>query len=412
MLVLGAIFATAAYPVHGDPHKMFWWLTVTRGAIGVGVGGEYPASSTATSEAANEMFSARNRSSIFILVTNLLLALGGPFAIIVFLIILSATTYDNTNSKHAQRDLWITWRICFGFGVLLPLAIFGFRMRMITSKLFRENAMRRKVPYLLVARKYWLRFIGTAGVWFLYDFVTFPNGLFSNTIISQIDPKMTLLRSGEWQLLLAFLGIPGCLIGAWLVRRIGGRNLLIVGFSGYIVIGLVVGCAFTKLDTPHLVALLVVLYGLMMSMGNLGPGNACGLVASESYPTPLRGTMYGLSAAFGKAGAAVGTATFQRIQDHIGKRWTFIIAAIVGALGVLVAFFCVVDSTRVDLGAEDLRWIEYLKEQGWEGEMGDGSEGKKHINEEASKAAIPVYDVENKPPPMEATLPHIGGITL
>ena len=44
--------------------------------------------------------------------------------------------------------------------------------------------------------------------------------------------------------------------------------------------------------------------------------------------------------------------------------------------------------------------------------MGDGSEGKKHINEEASKAAIPVYDVENKPPPMEATLPHIGGITL
>lgn len=44
--------------------------------------------------------------------------------------------------------------------------------------------------------------------------------------------------------------------------------------------------------------------------------------------------------------------------------------------------------------------------------MDDGSEGKKHINEEANKAAIHIYDVENKPPPTEATLPHIGGITL
>ena len=78
--------------------------------------------------------------------------------------------------------------------------------------------------------------------------------------------------------------------------------------------------------------------GLMQSFGNLGPARrtvvtqssltgpgrhawTCELshyllaltaqLSSECYATPVRGTLYGFSAAFGKAGAAIGTQCFK-----------------------------------------------------------------------------------------------------
>lgn len=64
----------------------------------------------------------------------------------------------------------------------------------------------------------------------------------------------------------------------------------------------------------------------------------------------------GLSAAIGKAGAAVGTQVFQPIEDGLGQRWTFIIAAIVGVVGILVTYFFVPNLTGDDLAIEDERF--------------------------------------------------------
>ena len=61
--------------------------------------------------------------------------------------------------------------------------------------------------------------------------------------------------------------------------------------------------------------LLVVLYGVFNAFGEMGPGVATFLCASESFPKPLRGHYLGLAAAVGKAGAAIGTQVFTPIQD-------------------------------------------------------------------------------------------------
>jgi nitrate/nitrite transporter NarK len=58
----------------------------------------------------------------------------------------------------------------------------------------------------------------------------------------------------------------------------------------------------------------------MLSFGNFGPGNLLGIISTESYPTAVRGTCYGLSAALGKTGAAVGTQVFQPLEDNLGVR--------------------------------------------------------------------------------------------
>lgn len=291
----------------------------------------------------------------------------------VFLIVLSAA-----GGNHLET----VWRVCFGIGILLPLTVFFFRLRMLSSKLYRKGAIKSRVPYWLVAKRYWRTLIGTCGAWFLYDFVTFPNGVFSGTIISSVIHDGDIKKTAEWQLLLGAISLPGVVVGAWLCNRLGRRNTMILGFSGYLVFGLIIGLAYNKIT--KIIPLFIIFYGLMQSFGNLGPGNMLGLTSSESYATAIRGTCYGLSAAIGKTGAAVGTQAFTPIQTNLGKNWTFIIAAICGVTGVLVTYLCIPDMTGIDLAEEDTKFMQYLADHGWEGDVGEDSE-KELVSERISE---------------------------
>lgn len=95
-----------------------------------------------------------------------------------------------------------------------------------------------------------------------------------------------------------------------------------------------------------------------------------GLTSSESFATPIRGTCYGISAAIGKVGAVVGTKTFTPIQDRLGENWTFIIAAICGLAGIICALLFIPQLKDDDLMREDIRFKNYLVEQGWNGTFG------------------------------------------
>lgn len=146
--------------------------------------GEYPASSTSASEAANQ-HSLKFRGPLFILVTNLPLSFGTPLAVIVFLIVFSACNQSHFSTVWVWYSVYLTtctsilrtlsltlWqRVCFGIGCILPLSVLYFRLKMLNSVLYRRGAIKRKVPYRLVFSYYWRSLIGTCGAWFLYDFV-------------------------------------------------------------------------------------------------------------------------------------------------------------------------------------------------------------------------------------------------
>ncbi|KAI0286985.1 MFS general substrate transporter [Russula aff. rugulosa BPL654] len=318
LIVLGATLGTAARGYHDSAKGLFWFLTFARGITGIGVGGEYPASSTSASEAANEQMLSRRGPGR--------LLFGGPLASSVFLIVLSIA---------GESHLHTVWRVCFGVGIL-------FHSPMLSSKLYRKGAIKKRVPYYLVLKCYWRSLIGTCGAWFLYDFVTFPNGVFSGTIISSVIHDNDIKKTAEWQLLLSSIALPGVFIGALLCNPLGRRNTMILGFSGYLIFGLIIGLAYERIT--KIIPLFVVL---------------------------TSGTCYGLSAAVGKAGAAIGTQVFTPIQNNLGKRWTFIIAAICGVAGITVTYFFVPDKTGVDLAEEDARFMEYLERNGWEGTVGE-----------------------------------------
>lgn len=145
-----------------------------------------------------------------------------------------------------------------------------------------------------------LQLIGTCGVWFIYDFVVYkssplcffarraqdltflvsryllPNGVFSGAVIANIvkeTGKEKIRKTAEWQLLLSTIALPGCIVGALLVNKLGRRNLselpdpsiprrllvvlitpslptVILGFTGYLIIGLIVGIAYPQRECP------------------------------------------------------------------------------------------------------------------------------------------------------------------
>lgn len=364
LIVVGGIMATAA---HGKTTEgMFWMLVVSRGVMGFGSGGEYPAASTSASEAANEVHLRKKRGAIFVLCTNLPLSFGNPFCVIVFLIVYAAVGFKG-------QHLSTVWRVCMGIGCIWPLSVFYFRLKMAQPRLYTKSAIKKSVPYWLILKFYWRTIIGTAGTWFIYDFVVFPNGVFSGSIIATIikpDEPDKLLKTAEWQLLIGAIGLPGVFIGAWLCenRVLGRKYTMMIGFALWIIVGLVIGCAYTPLKRST--GAFVFMYGMLASSGNLGPGNMLGLVSSEAYATAVRGTLYGFSAAVGKAGAAVGTQVFKPIQGNLGDRWTFIIAAILGLCGVVVTFFFIPRLNGEDLEEEDVRFKMFLRAHGWEGDFG------------------------------------------
>lgn len=191
----------------------------------------------------------------------------------------------------------------------------------------------------------------------------------SSVIINSIVPDHNVRIVAVWQLILALLAVPGTILGAYLCNKIGRRWTGIAGFAGYVVLGFILGGCYSRLTTNCIPAF-VVLYGLLQSLGHMGPGATIGLMSVESYPTAVRGMGYGISAAFGKAGAAVGTQVFTPIQDAAGPSATFYVAGAVGIIGMAIYWF-LPEGRDFDLAEEDERFEAYLRERGWKGCIGD-----------------------------------------
>lgn len=291
--------------------------------------------------------------------------LASPILQIVYLICLVASS----------NNLTITFHAIYGIATVLPVIIIVLRMFMVDSTLFHNsNFTKQRRPfrlYVLLARRYWWRIFTTSLAFFLYDFINFPNSIMSSTIIASLVKDNDIRKTAIWQVVLAFLPVPGVMIGVWLTNAIGRRNTGILGFAGYMVLGFIIGGTYSKLSKN--IAAFVVLYGLLQAFGHMGPGATIGLISTESFPTAMRGMGYGTATAFGRTGAAVGTECFTPLQEAAGSSSTFYLAGGVAVVGILV--YCLLpESSRLDLAQEDRELEEFLAEQGYTMEKNNVSE--------------------------------------
>jgi MFS family permease len=147
-----------------------------------------------------------------------------------------------------------------------------------------------------------------------------------------------------------------------------------LGFGIQALLGFILGGALGSIQ--KILPLFIVLYGIFLTLGEVGPGATIVLTSSESFPTSIRGQCLGLIAAFGKAGAAIGTAVFTPIlasygsSVYKGNQAVFLIGSGFAAAGALTSWFIIPDiSNRLE--NEDDAWKAYLEENGYDIQWGD-----------------------------------------
>jgi MFS family permease len=150
--------------------------------------------------------------------------------------------------------------------------------------------------------------------------------------------------------------------------KIGRKQNMTFGFMIWSIWGFILGGALHEIQSVF--PLFVVMYGIFMALGEMGPGVSTFLCAAETFPTPLRGHFLGLAAAVGKAGASVGTEVFAPIQNSFdstakGQQAVFLIASAFTVVGGLISWFLIPDMSR-DLETEDARFKAYLEENGYD----------------------------------------------
>ncbi|CAO3628423.1 unnamed protein product [Cunninghamella blakesleeana] len=351
LVIVGAALSAASSPT-SNPEGLLWMMVVARGLLGVGVGGEYPCSSVSAGESADEV-APGSRGKLYIMVTNFVIDLGYVVSAIVPVILLAIfkTNYE------------VIWRLALALGIIPPLSVLYFRLKMGDSKSFKKNAMKKRVPYLLILKRYWHRLFFVSLVWFIYDFISYPNGVFSSVIINTVAPDAPMIVTSAWNILLYFFYLPGSLTGAFLVDRLGRKKTLCLGLFSLGICGFIVGGAYDPL-TKNCFPLFIILYGLFLALAEMGPGNTIGLIAMESYPTAVRGTCYGIAAAIGKVGATVGTVAFAPMKENLGVRGPFLVGSGIAIVTAFIAWFTIKDV--ISLEDEDAAFKAYLESEGYD----------------------------------------------
>jgi MFS family permease len=129
ILALFAALGAGSYGYKGSIQGMFAALSAYRFLVGVGIGGEYPAGSVACSEASGEL-KRGTRNRWFIMFTNVMIDWGfviGAFVPYLLVVICS--------DKHLRA----AWRISLGLGVVPPLLLLAFRLKLKEPAEFQKS---------------------------------------------------------------------------------------------------------------------------------------------------------------------------------------------------------------------------------------------------------------------------------
>ncbi|KAI5296117.1 hypothetical protein KEM52_005578 [Ascosphaera acerosa] len=361
ILILFAILCTASYGAGGSIEGMLAALTAYRFFLGIGIGGEYPAGSVACAESTGELKEG-HRNRWFVLFTNFQIDFGFVVSAIVPMIVVLITT---------ENHLRLAWRIMLGLGVIPPLSLLYLRFKLNEPEEFNKERL-HKYPLWLIIKLYWWRLLCVSFVWFVYDFSAYSFGIYSSAWLSIVlSADAPMWKSFGWNTVVNLFYIPGSFLGAFVSDFIGPKKTIAIGVGLQGIIGFIMAGCYRWLDTPKNVGAFVVVYGIFLALGEFGPGDNLGLVASKSCATGIRGQYYGIAAAIGKVGAFVGTYVFPVIQKRApnpiraGQDPFFVSSSLcIASCIVVLLFFPNIGQDTITY--EDARFRQYLASHGYD----------------------------------------------
>ncbi|MHB2028379.1 MAG: MFS transporter [Acidimicrobiales bacterium] len=353
ILVLGAILCAFAWN--------FTSLLIFRLIVGYGVGGDYATSAVITAEYSNRKSRGRLVGSVFAMQGLGLLA--GPAIASIFL--------------GVGVPNGIAWRLMLGLGAIPAASVIYLRRKIRETPRYTmsqgdmsttattvawvtgepttvENAPVREVaPHAdsvapsalpvtgaggetrrvrLTSKPYLLRLIGTAGSWFLLDVAFYGNSVSSPLILKLLQPTGTLLDHTLISLVIfAVAAFPGYWAAVFLMDRLGRKR---IQWQGFVVMALAFALIWVIPDGATALGVFLPLFAISYFFTEFGPNMTTFVFPSEVFPTSVRGTGDGISAACGKLGAFMGALMVPHLLTSVGIRGVMGIMAAVSLVGV------------------------------------------------------------------------------
>lgn len=327
-------------------------LLIFRFLLGIGIGADYPISSTYVSEFMPKKIRGRMLSGAFSFQ-----ALGALFGAAVGLAILML---------HPSPD---AWRYMLAVGVIPAIIVMILRTsvpesprwylaqgkvekageiaRKLTGKVAgitaqAETQLRYKV---LFSREYIRRTILATVPWFLMDIGLYGIGVFTPTILAVMAftghgsfiHKDILSTQGA--VFLDIFLVVGFALSILLIERWGRIRLQWLGFLGMTVAMVLLALVgVPKGASGGTVVLVFIGFALFNLMVNMGPNATTWILPTEVFPTNLRASGHGLAAASGKFGAAIGIFLLPVVEKNLGIGWTLAMVAIASFLGLVITW--------------------------------------------------------------------------
>ena len=340
LLFVGAIGSGAITYSFGSYYlALYCMIAFWRFLIGIGIGGEYPVTAIFTSESCPK--SIQNKRGTYIASMFSAQGLGNVIAAssFLFLIVLFKSQLD------------LVWRTALMLGAIPPLFIFYPRFKAQEPPRF-EAAARTKPDVRKIVKIYWKNLIGTAGTWFLFDIVFYGNSLFSGPILAAVGIGsetgwLGIADNVAYNIVISIMALPGYWTAAFLIDRVGRKPLQLFGFAMMSIIYITIGLTYHWIS--QISWLFVSFYALSYFFANAGPNTTTFVIPTETYPTVVKSTCYGLSAASGKLGAIFGSFFLKPLLNATSPVVIFLLCGFCSILGFVVTWFFTKETRYVDL---------------------------------------------------------------
>uniref|UniRef100_A0A5B7BDZ0 Putative inorganic phosphate transporter 1-9 n=1 Tax=Davidia involucrata TaxID=16924 RepID=A0A5B7BDZ0_DAVIN len=314
--------------------------------LGVGIGGDYPLSATIMSEFANK----RTRGA-FIAAVFSMQGFGILFSSTVTMVVCAIfDRASNASTNQTPKEADLVWRLILMIGAIPAGLTYYWRMMMPETArytaLVEQNVLQaakdmEKVldvslsqiaedaeyqpnpppsyPFLSIEflRRHGRDLFSCSSAWFLVDVVFYSSNLFQSQIYERYLPKRELnayqeaFHVAKLQAIIAVCStIPGYWATVYFIDRIGRVKIQVMGFF-FMAIGLfAIGIPYSAYWDDNTNIGFMLLYGLTFFFSNFGPNTTTFIVPAELFPARFRSTCHGISGAFGKVGAIIGSVGF------------------------------------------------------------------------------------------------------
>ncbi|ARM74822.1 MFS transporter [Acidianus manzaensis] len=316
----------------------FYELFISRLLLGIGIGGDYPISSTLTSE-----YSPSNDRGKYLVGTVSMYWIGT---------LVSALA--NLSFLPLGDEFW---RYSFILGSILSLPIIIGRIRLSESPRWliskgllsgnkipskeEENRDVRGILDLFEKKNLLYLVISTSLVWFLFDVASYGIGLYYPYILHEFAfPSNYEVIYGT--IAISIGAIIGYAIAISIIDSAGRRTVLLLGLASMGIILLLGG--LIKISGFSLVPYFMIFVAMEQWAGAVTL-----FYPTEIFPTPVRSTAQGFATAVSRIGAILGVYFFPTLVDILGFSSSLIFFSISSFIALGISFVIVKETKRKSL---------------------------------------------------------------